>query len=163
MSITRMPAAKAPRKDKTACLVFEAYENNKKRWLKLDANALADFEQETGMGFAQMVNQKALFGATRALFWAGLKRDDRILTLEAVGDLMTKYLRDEGVEPGEHGINQLMMVVLDAAVEQGALGRMKKLDEEEDPEDSAPETKKEVAAGESENPNVIDATVMPTN
>src|SRR5687768_11197914 len=74
---------------------FKTYEYNRPRSLKYDVNALADFEQETGMGFALMMNQRASFGATRAMLWAGLKHEDRALTIEDVGDLLSDYLMDE--------------------------------------------------------------------
>lgn len=130
MSQFQQPAQ--PRKTKTKFHEFEKYESGRTRYLRFDVNALADFEQETGMGFAQMINQKALFGGTRALLWAGLKFQDKALTVERVGELMGEYLRDDGVEPGEHNINTLMQVTLAAAVEQGALGKLKRIDEDDE-------------------------------
>src|SRR5678815_1606548 len=81
---------------------FSAYENGRQRNLRFDVNALADFEQETGMGFAQLMKQKAVFGAARAMLWAGLKHEDRGLTVERVGELLSEYLSDEVVPQGDH-------------------------------------------------------------
>ena len=49
--------------------LFSKYENGRVRNLRFDVNALADFEQETGMGFAQLMKQKAIFGTARAMAW----------------------------------------------------------------------------------------------
>lgn len=128
---------------------FSPYEDGRIRRLKFDVNALADFEQETGMGFAQLMKQKALFGAARAMLWAGLKHEDRALSIEAVGTLLSEYLSDEAVEPGTHTIDSILMVAIEAAVNQGALGRLQK---EEPPQDEADDSKKlpdpNVVAGE---------------
>lgn len=111
---------------------FSPYENGRVRRFKFDVNALADFEQETGMGFAQLMRQRAVFGSARAMIWAGLKHEDRALRIEDVGDLLTDYITDEQVKKGEHTIDTILMVAIAAAIEQGALGR--RVDDEEDAE-----------------------------
>ena len=127
-----------PTKPTTPFKEFASYENGRLRNFKFDVNALADFEQETGMGFAQLMKQKAVFGAARAMLWAGLKHEDRGLTVEGVGDLLSEYLRDEEVELGTHTIDSILMVAISAAVEQGALGRPQKADTDAPQEDTAP-------------------------
>jgi hypothetical protein len=89
----------------------------KKRALKFDINALADFEQETGMGFGQLMHTKAVFATARALVWAGLKHEDRTLTVTDVGELLGAYIRDGG------DINEVLSTVFKAAAAQGAFGK----------------------------------------
>lgn len=115
-----------PRKSTSRFHEFQPYEGGRIRNLKYDVNALADFEQETGMGFAELLSKRAVFAAARALIWAGLKHEDRALSIERVGELISDYLRDEQVEQGTHTVDSILQVALAAAVEQGALGRQKK-------------------------------------
>lgn len=100
--------------------LFQKYEK-RVRTLRFDINALADFEQLTGMGFGQLMTQRAVFATTRAMLYAGLKHEDRTLTLEKVGELMFEYTNDEDL--ADPGLDELMTAALDAAVEQGALGK----------------------------------------
>jgi len=80
------------------------------------------------MGFGMMMRQRAVFGSARAMLWAGLKHEDRSLTIERVGDLISDYLRDEEVPEGTNTIDAILSLALAAAVEQGALGRYKEPD-----------------------------------
>lgn len=111
---------------------FEKYELNPKtnaprlRSLRFDLNALADFEQECGMGFAQLMQTKAAFATVRAMVWAGLKWQDRGLTVERAGELIGEYVRDGG------SIDTILTMCIETAMEQGALGRPKR------PEPEAP-------------------------
>lgn len=127
MTVSRMNARSTTNKPKrmtTPFKEFSPYENGRIRNLKFDVNALADFEQEVGMGFAQLMRMRAIFGSARAMLWAGLKHEDRGLRIEDVGELMTEYLSDQAVPKGEHNIDALLMVAIDAAVKQGALGNI---------------------------------------
>lgn len=105
------------------CDIFLQYENGRPRAFKYDVNALADFEQEVGMGFAQLMGQKAAFATARAFFWAGLKHEDRMLTLESVGDLLFLYISDVNALESQT-INDALMVAFKAARDQGALGKL---------------------------------------
>ena len=138
--------AKRPNRPTSPFKEFSPYENGRIRSLKFDVNALADFEQETGMGFSQLMKQKAVFGAARAMLWAGLKHEDRGLTIERVGELLSDYLGDEEVEIGEHSIDSILMVAISAAIDQKALGRMQR--------EQPPET-------ETEDPNVLEGETAP--
>lgn len=136
MTANRLPATvKKPTRRTSPFNEFSPYENGRKRDLKFNVNALADFEQETGMGFAQMMKQRAVFGSARAMIWAGLKWQDRGLTIEKVGELLSEYLQDPEVEEGAHTIDTILSVAIGAAVEQGALGRFK-VKEPESPQDN---------------------------
>lgn len=141
--------ARRPSRSTTPFSEFSVYENGRVRALKFDVNALADFEQETGMGFAQLMKQKAVFGAARAMLWAGLKHEDRGLTIEAVGDLLSDYLTDKEVPRGDHTIDTILMVAIAAAVQQGALGR------------PAEPTKTDDDVDGEKDPNVLEGEVKP--
>lgn len=118
---------KSKKPTKTRFILFEPYEEGRRRFLRFDINALADFEQETGMGFAQLMQQKATFAAARALIWAGLKHEDRILAIERVGELLWRYMKDPAASDSRT-INDVLLVVLDAGVQQGAFGKVKEKD-----------------------------------
>lgn len=120
-------------KEKTPFTLFEAVEAAapgaviKKRTLRFDINALADFEQETGMGFGQLMSTRAVFATARALLWAGLKHEDRALTVEKVGSLLGKYVQAGGQ------IDKALTAAFEAANEQGAFGDPKAEGEVADP------------------------------
>lgn len=119
---------------------FEPFEvnpktqNPRKRTLRYDLNALADFEQEVGMGFAQLMQMKAAFATVRAITWSGLKHEDRALTIEKTGDLIGEYVKgsDDGSREGGN-INEILELCIETAVAQGALGRPKKAEETSQP------------------------------
>lgn len=134
MPVSRFPTPKRPVAMTTECTLFTKYENGRVRRYKFDVNALADFEEKTGMGFAQLMQQKAIFASARAMLWAGLKSDDRTLSVEDVGLLMSDYLRDENVPSGEHSIDTLLTDAIAAAVEHGALGRRQEEPTVEEPQ-----------------------------
>jgi hypothetical protein len=107
--------------EKTPFTLFESFEHDrngiiKRRALRFDLNALADFEQEVGMGIAQLMQTKAIFATTRALLWAGLRHEDRGLTVDRMGDLIGTYIKQGG------DLTQALQAAFKAAVEQGALG-----------------------------------------
>lgn len=129
---------------------FMKYEGGRERTLRFDVNALADFEQETGMGFAQLMKQRAIFANARAMLWAGLKHEDRGISIEYVGDLIGDYLTDDDIEDGDHTIDTLLMVAFEAAIEQRALGLRKS---KEEPASPAPTTNPDTP----QTPEVLDA------
>lgn len=102
--------------------LFESFEISKsgvvrRRTLRYDLNALADFEQEVGMGFAQLMKSRAIFATTRAMLWAGLKHEDSSLTIERVGELLTQYMQLGG------RVDEVLQTTFKAAMDQGALGK----------------------------------------
>ena len=101
--------------------LFESFERDRnnavrRRSLRFDLNALADFEQEVGMGIAQLMQTKAIYATTRALLWAGLKHEDRGLTVDRVGNLLDLYMRGGG------DLSEALSAAFQAAVAQGAMG-----------------------------------------
>lgn len=85
------------------------------RSLRYDLNAMSDFEQLTGMGVGQMLQTRAVFGATRGLLWAGLRHGDRSLTLDRMGTLMQEFIEAGG------DIGELLEACLNAAMDQRAI------------------------------------------
>jgi len=110
---------------RVAFTLFEPFENGRRRTLRFDLNALADFEQEVGMGFPQLLMSKSVFAAARGLAWAGLKHEDRGLTIEKVGQLMQKLF-----ETGKD-VSEVLRTCIEAAQEQGALRKAKPEEEDE--------------------------------
>lgn len=129
--MAKAPLVRIPRST-TRFTLFEKYEGNRQRLLKYDVNALADFEQETGMGFAQLMKQKAVFGTARAMLWAGLKHEDRGLTIEQVGDLIGRFLKDKEIARENRDVQTLLEAAFSAAAEQEAFGDWTTQKEEED-------------------------------
>lgn len=73
-----------------------AIELDKPRRLRFDVNALADLEEHLGVGIGKVMEQEANFRLLRALLWAGLKWEERGLTVERAGSLIQNYLSNGG-------------------------------------------------------------------
>jgi len=71
-------------------------ELDKPRQLRLEANAIADAEEKLGMGFGKIMKAELSIALVRVMLWAGLKWQDRALTLEKVGNLINNFLRNGG-------------------------------------------------------------------
>jgi len=69
---------------------------DKTRRLRFDSNAFADLEEYLGMGFKQLMKKELSFAFLRALVWAGLKWEERGLTIERAGNLVHQYLTECG-------------------------------------------------------------------
>ncbi len=64
-------------------------ELDKPRKLLYDLNAMAGFEKETGKSFLDLSKEKMTATLIRAILWAGLIHEDKALTVEKVGSLIT--------------------------------------------------------------------------
>ena len=85
------------------------------------------------MGIAQLMQTKAIFATTRALLWAGLKHEDRGLTVDRMGDMIGTYIKQGG------DLTLALSAAFKAAVEQGAMGSPDQEDAvEEKPQGNAP-------------------------
>lgn len=72
-------------------------ELDRTRHLRYDVNAIADLETELGSGLSEIFDEKNVGISTiRAVLWAGLKWEDRSMTILKAGILMTEYLEVEG-------------------------------------------------------------------
>jgi hypothetical protein len=70
---------------------------DKPRRLRLDMNAVCDFEDATGKTiFDAFDGGRMSFGLARTLLWAALKHEDRRLSRERVGQLLEQYLEGGG-------------------------------------------------------------------
>lgn len=96
------------------------------RSLRYDLNAMADFEQTTGMGLPRLMATQAIFATTRALLWAGLKHADRGLTIDVVGMKLQEYVQADGE------INDILKACMEACVAQKAIPGMKMADLDDD-------------------------------
>lgn len=72
-------------------------ELDRPRRLRFDFNALADAEEALGKGLAVVLSGDMVgFRTLRALLWAGLKWEDRGLTIERMGQLIQKFIEGAG-------------------------------------------------------------------
>ncbi len=62
---------------------------DRERTLKLDLNAMVNFEEATGKSLFNFNTKNISTKDIRALLWACLLRDNKDLTLEKVGELVT--------------------------------------------------------------------------
>lgn len=113
----------------TEALPFTLFENlesekhprtgqTRKRTMRFDINALADFEQETGMGFGQLMSTKALFATARALAWAGNRHEDKTMTVTGWGRKIQEFLYAGGA------IDEVLTELFEIAKKQGAFGKL---------------------------------------
>lgn len=150
MSVARFQQPRLNRVKLIPCKVFEAIERNvndepKRRNFRFDLNALADFEQEVGMGFSQLMTMKAGFAMVRALYFCGLKHEDRTLTIEYIGDMIGAVMK---LDENPLTVDDLMEVAFQALSDQKAIGGAQKQLAEGDDEKKNPPTPAEmVAAG----------------
>lgn len=108
--------------------------DRKARSLRFDMNAMADFEEKTGMGLAQLMSSNAVYATTRALLWAGLRHQERGLTIDVVGSWMQEYVQAGG------DVQDLLGACFDAAQQQKAIPGLekKKVGENEGSDPNAP-------------------------
>ena len=71
-------------------------ELDKPRRLRFDINALADAEEELGTGIGKALQMRAGIREIRALLWAGLKWEERGLTLARAGSILQGHLNTGG-------------------------------------------------------------------
>ena len=65
---------------------------DKERKLRFDINALADWEEVTGKSLARITSGAIGLSLMRSLLWAGLKHEDRSLTIDRVGVLLQQQI-----------------------------------------------------------------------
>ena len=62
---------------------------DKPRRLLYNLNAMAAYERETGKNFMAISEEKMSATIVRAILWAGLVHEDKDLTVEQVGEMMS--------------------------------------------------------------------------
>ena len=102
-------------------------ELDKPRRLRFDVNALADAEQSLGMGLGKILGEEASFWLIRTLLWAGLKWEDRRLTPEKAGAILTEYLSEK-----DGDLEAVATTVMEAVMASGLFGEVGE-DSEDDP------------------------------
>lgn len=101
----------------------------KGRQLRFDFNAVSDLEDYFGKGIGAILSEEQVgFQVIRAMYWAGLKWNNRGLTLPKVGDWLQEKM-EEGMEPEE-----LFEPVVKALQYAGLLGSTEDIEEEEQEE-----------------------------
>jgi len=110
------------------------------RNIRFDVNALADLEEKLGIGPAQIFSEERTGYATiRGLLWAGIKWEDKRITVDRAGELLQTFLEKGGE------LEKLMMPLAEALTNSGIFPR----------EEEIPESKNEEAGGTTkENPSV---------
>lgn len=92
---------------------------DKERQLRFDLNALIDASEASPAAVEAYVTGKGGgLPAVRALLWAGLKEDDRRLTLKTVGDLIQAELSKDPVA----GISAIDLKLHEALIAGGLFG-----------------------------------------
>jgi hypothetical protein len=71
-------------------------ELDRPRRIRFDVNALSDAEEALGMGLGAVMQTQMGVRMIRALLWAGLRWEDRGLTLERTGTLIQQYIESGG-------------------------------------------------------------------
>lgn len=87
----------------------------KQRKLRYDFNAMSDFEQVTGQSLFNAMQNMGI-ATIRALYWAGLKHQDKGLTLDRTGKMISKAMTEDGLS-----LEDLMNPAVAALVQSGIL------------------------------------------
>lgn len=98
-------------------------ELDKARRLKYDINAFAAIEEALGTSLGQAFRSPGL-REIRALLWAGLRWEDRKLTLEGAGDIIQTYLENGG------DLDKLTDAMREALEGSGLIGPTDRMDTE---------------------------------
>lgn len=96
---------------------YVTIELDKPRRIRFDINALSDAEEALGMGLGAVMQQQVGPRVLRALLWAGLKWEDKGLTLQRTGTLIQQYIENGGT------LESLAEKLTEALVASGLVGR----------------------------------------
>jgi hypothetical protein len=92
------------------------------RRIRFTVNAICDLERKAGGSIVTLFEQSPGFDLIRAMLWAGLKWEDRILTVEATGELMQKYLEGGGA------LENIVKVIGEALAASGIVAKKEEPD-----------------------------------
>jgi len=119
-------------------MLYEKITLDKDRLIRYDFNAIADIEEYFGKGITQVFSQQQMgFRSIRALLWAGLKWQDRGLTMNRTGHMIQKH-----IEAG--GNLDFILDKIMAGLDKSGVLKITKSDPEElitEPEQEDPEKK----------------------
>jgi hypothetical protein len=86
---------------------------DKPRHLKFDLNALADAEREVKSGIIALFNEERMgVDTVRIFIWAGLKHEDKALTINEVGEMIEDYIINSGEDLME-ALSELQNVIME--------------------------------------------------
>lgn len=86
---------------------------DKPRHLKFDLNALADAEREVKTGITTLFNEERMgVDTVRIFIWAGLKHEDKALTINKVGEMIEDYIINSGEDLME-ALSELQNVIME--------------------------------------------------
>lgn len=89
---------------------------DKPRNLKFDVNAFADLEAQGKVGIGALFSEERMgFQSIRLLLWAGLKWDDRKMTVETAGRLI-----QDSIENG-HSLEELVLKIMEGVKASGLI------------------------------------------
>lgn len=101
----------------------------KGRQLRFDFNAVSDLEDYFGKGIGAILSEEQVgFKVLRGMYWAGLKWNNRGLTLPKVGDWLQKKLE------GGMDMDDLSEPIIKALQYAGLIGTTEDIEEEEQEE-----------------------------
>ena len=91
------------------------------RELRYNYNAIADLEDKMGKGLGQILAQQNIgFSTIRALLWAGLKWNQHNLAFATVGQMLQKYLENDG------SLEDVTTTILEALQDSKIIGKTEK-------------------------------------
>jgi hypothetical protein len=94
--------------------------------LRYNFNAIADVEERAKTGIGTLLSEERIgFNSMRYLVWAGLKWEDRGLTIERTGLMLQQYFKDGGT------FELLSLIVMNALKASGVLQMQEEETEEE--------------------------------
>lgn len=101
--------------------------NGEDHILKMDYNAISELEMYYGKNIFSVVDEeKAGFNTARSIIWAGMLWKNPTLKVHHVGKML-----EEALENGEHDLNGLMKISIEALFKSKIFSNMKKKTDEE--------------------------------
>jgi len=106
---------------------------DKPRRMRFTVNSICDLEKNLGMPIGKAFSEDSIGLETiRALLWAGLKWEDRLLSATMTGDLIQKYLEDGGA------MAEITRVIGESLSASGIIKQAKPGEPEADPTPGTP-------------------------
>lgn len=110
---------------------FKTVTLDKERKLRFDFNSIADVEERLGAGIAKVFNEDNIgFNTIRALYWAGLKWQDKGLTMDRTGRILNKAI-NEGTTFKQLMNDMQEALEISGIISKKAMGVQNELDEDE--------------------------------
>lgn len=112
---------------------YHTVDLDRERKLRLDFNALADAEEKLGMGVGELFSETRMgFSTIRGLYWAGLRWQDKGLTIERTGKILMKCIQEEKTDLEALGKDLTEAMIAGGLMKREAVEELQEDDEEED-------------------------------